>query len=1010
MKSYHTHRSRSASPVARTLSTFAAAGLIAFAMGASGCDGGTKGDPENRGDFLVTSISTGSGSVYPYRIRATDSFGNPTSTVLNIESESTLRAFVSGNNGVLPVATLPTTAVLPNGDSGNHFLHFTFSHKINVDSILSNLLADQSNSGLTGSLNVLSYDPGTETTTTIAGRGFVNGFTYYNEGGTLVKVKAVEADGNDIAILDSRADGFPSYAGAADLVSNKSFTFVADTTNTTNGDLRAPFETFPTGRLLRLVITNAVRDSEDHILEQEVGTATTVGPDPDPPQVLRYLTTPDISPGNGQTGVDPTGTILIKFNKPVQPGEVGTFFDSTLFTPATGGVSLQVTSSAATFPVIYYADPVSFGDLMNYIIRPAYNLPGMSQVDVTVQTTTINSLNGDLIGQAVTSSYTTGIGPGIVNAPVSPEVIYFGISGAEPGISVLDLNGFGQGTGDIDDTNWPRSPNIGVPGIVPSMSPGTSNLDAGGKGVLTLTEDTNGNTRLLRDPIVSDVGDIHIGAPLDLIFNNENINRNASRSNQINESLGLVQSGNTITQPPIPNPPRLIFPPPNPNRAISGEEPAVKSSLGPPGALVTGGPGAQCLGVGLNLLLTGNPFSQVQNELGIYGTTFMGVFVGPQPPPASPPPPPPFCPFTSRQQVGHFLYVLDRDNRQILVVNSNRFTLLDTIKMSDPVSMAMAPNMTRLAVSNFASRSISFVDINPLSLNFHQIVAETRVEANPNGIAWQPDGEEIVVVSTTGNQLSVISALDYSVKRTVAGFLNAPIDVVVTERYTASGNLSGVFLGYVLNSDGSVAIYESGPDGVNGIGFQDIIAAVTNVSFPRAKAMLYDHNQQNGGVLIGHIDESGLGQVSRLGLTSTPIGQLPTSPSSGGFILPPTFRQKEWTVVQRIGGTPAPGSFVDQISGNSIIDLCHDDLSNFGGFSGQVSPFFSSAATTPYFHSGKHVLKNGAGGLLQAVVPKLLFIALSDVGNVDVFEIDTGTRLATISVPGVSVVTSYWRQ
>jgi hypothetical protein len=1006
MKSNHKQRPRTDSPIVRILSTLAPIGLVAIALGISGCTGGTKGDPDNRGAFLVTSISTGSGSVYPFRIRTTDSFGNPTSTVINIESEETLRQFVSGSNGVLPVATLPTTAVLPNGDPGNQFLHFTFSHKIEVDSILSDLLADQSNSGLTGSLNVLAYDPSTETTTTVPGRGFVNGFTYFNEGGTLVKVKAVEADGNDIVVLDSRANGFPSYPGAADLVSNKSFTFVADTTE----DGLAAVDTFPTNRLLRLIVTNAVRDTESDILELEVGTATTVGPDPDPPQVLRYLSTPEISPGNGQVGVDPTGSILIKFNKPVQPGEVGSFFDSTQFTPATGGVSLQCTSSSATFPVIYYADPVSYGDLMNYIITPAYNLPGQALVDVTVQTTTINSLNGDLIGQAVTSSYTTGTGPGLVNAPVSPEVIYVGIGGAEPGVSVLDLNGFGQGTGDIDDTNWPLSPNIGVPGIVPSMAPGTSNLDAGGKGVLTLAQDTNGSTRLLSDPIVSDVTDIHIGAPLDLVYNNENINRNASRSNQINEVLGLVQSGNTITQPPIPNPPRLIFPPPNPNQAIFGEEPAVKSSLGPPGALVTGGPGATCLAVGLNLLGVGNPFSQIQNEIGIYGTTFMGVFVGPQPPPASPPPPPPFCPFTSRQQVGHFLYVLDRDNRQILVVNSNRFTVLDTIQMSDPVSLAVSPNMTRLAVSNFASSSISFVDIDPNSLNFHQVVSETRVDSAPTGVAWQPDGEEILCVSTTGNELTVISALDFSVKRTLGGFLNGPIDVVVTERNTATGNLSGLYYAYILNSNGTVAIYESGPDGVNGIGFNDIIGSVTNVSFPRAKSMIYDYNQANGGVLIGHIDDQGLGQVSRLGLTSTPLGPLPLNPSSGGFILPPTYRQKEWTVVQRIGGVPAPGSFVDQISGNSIIDLCNDDLFNFGAAGGQVSPFFASAATTPYFHSGKHTIKAVGGAPVAAVVPKLLFIALSDTGNVDVFEIDSGTRLATISVPGVRVVANYWRQ
>ncbi|MAD34433.1 MAG: hypothetical protein CMJ88_11865, partial [Planctomycetes bacterium] len=825
MKANPSHRSRSASPAVRTLSALAATGLLALS---SGCSGGSAGDPDNRGAFLVTGISTGSGSVYPYRIRTTDSFGNPTSTVVNIESDAILKQFVNGNNGVLPVATLPTTPVLPNGDPGNHFLHFTFSHKLDPDSILSDLLADQANSGLGGALTILAYNPATETTVTVKGRGFVNGITYFNEGGQLARVQAVEANGNDITVLDPRAEGFPSFPGAADLVSKKSFTFVADG----DGNLQS-LETFPDDRLLRLVVTSAVRDTENDILEQEVGVATTVGPDPNPPEVLGYTALPQISPGNNQTGIDPTGSILVRFNKPVQPGEVGAFFEPGLFTPPTGGISLQVTSSASTFPVIYYADPVSFGDLMNYIIRPAYNLPGNSQVDVTVQATSINSLNGDLIGNLVTTSYTTGVGPGLVNAPVAPEAVYVGIGGAEPGVSVIDLHGFGQGTGDINNTRWPLNPNIGVPGVVPSMAPGTSNIDAGGAGVLTLTQDTNGSTRLLRDPIISDVTDIHIGAPLDLIYNNENVNRNASRSNQVNELLGLVQSGNTITQPPIPNPPRLIFPPPNPNRAIFGEEPAVKSSLAPQGALATAGPPA-CAAVGLNLLLVGNPFSSVQNEIGVYGTNFMGVFVGPQPPPASPPPPPPFCPFTSRQQVGHFLYVLDRDNRQIVIVNSNRFTVLDTIQLSDPVSMAVAPNMTRLAVTNFASSSVSFIDIDPTSASFHQVVSETRVEAGPTGVAWQPDGEDILCVSSEANQLTVISALDFTVRRTLGGFLNQPIDLVVTERYQATGNTSGVYYAYVLNSNGTIAVYESGPDGVNGIGFNDIIGSVTNVTFPRA--------------------------------------------------------------------------------------------------------------------------------------------------------------------------------
>ncbi len=997
---------------------------VLVAMGsfvAAGCAGGVKGDPDNRGDFKVTSISTGSGSVYPYRIRTTDQFGNPTSTVVNIESEATLKAHVSGTNGVLPVATLPTTALLPDGNPGNHFLHFTFSHKLDVDSILSDLLADQTNSGLTGALTVLAYDPATETTSPVLGRGFVNGFTYYNVGGVLQKVKAVEANGSGVTILDPRAAGFPSYPGAADLVSTKSFVFIADSNNNlTDNELFN--QTLAGDRLIRISVTNAVRDSENDILEQEIATATTVGTDSNPPQVLGFLSQPRITPGNNDAGIDPTTTILVQFNKPVQPGQVGAFFDPQLFTPPNGGVSLTVTSAAQTFPVIYFADPISYGDLMNYTIRPAYNLPGsqapnITTVDVAVQATTINSLSGSLIGQAVTTRFTTGTGPGIVNAPVAPEAIYVGMGGAEPGVQVIDLNGFGQGTGDNSNpfgagggartTRFPLNPNIGKTGVVPSLAPGTTNLDAGGAGALTFTRDTNLNTRLLRDPIVGDVTDIHIGAPLDLVFNDENINPNTTSANQINQLLNAGMPGNTITQPPVPNPPRLVFPPPNPNRAIFGEEPTTKSSTGPVGSLVTGGPPVGCIAAGLNFLTAGNPFSTVSGALGVYGSAFMNVFVGPQPPPGSPPPPTPYCPFTSRQQIGHFLYVLDRENRQVLVVNSNRFTVLDTIQLSDPVSMAIAPNMTHLAVTNFASGSVSFIDINPNSSQFHQIVHETRLDSRPTAIAWQPDGEDILAVSPLANAVSIITASDFSVRRVLSGFLNEPVDIVATERYLGTGNQSGLYYAHILNSNGSVAIYESGPDGVNGFGFNDLIGSVTNVTFTRAKSMCYDMLAGLGGVLIGHVDENGAGMVSRLSLTTTPIGLTPIQQYQGGFFFPPTYRQKEWTVVQKYGGVTPGEPPRDPLTGNSVIDLCTDDLVNVGGLRGQGGPYAQNYSTTPFIHSGKYTVRQGGA---KAAAPRLLFVALSDTGHIDVFQLADGVRVATLTVPGVRVVSNYWRQ
>ena len=991
--------------------------LLGLAFVSAGCSGGSSGDRDNRGDFKVNLISNGFGTIFPYRIRQVDSFGNPTTEVLNIESKEILEANVTGNNGVLPVATFPDPGgsgpELPNGSSGNQFIHFEFSHKLDVDSILSDLLANQTNSGLSGALNVLGYNSVTEQSVVLDGRGFVNGITYYNEGGVLVRTDAVGDDGIDgVEVLDPRAAGFPNYPGASSLVGKKSFTFVADTDNNLQ-----TFESFPDNVLLRLIVTAAVLDSEGHILEQEVCTATTVGVDPDQPEVLGYTTAGDpvnnqlqISPGSGQTGIDPRTTVQVRFNKPVQPGEVGSFFDPQQLTPPSGGLTLSVTAAAVQFEVIYHADPFNYGDLCNYVVTPAYNLPGLSDVDVTVQNTTINSLTGLLIGDTVTSQFRTSQGPGVINAPVAPEAIYVGVGGADPGVAVIDLNGFGQGTGDINNTRFPLNPNIGVTGVVPPLSEGTSNLDAGSGGVLTLVKDTNLNPLLLREPVVGEVTDIHIGAPLDLVFNNENINTNTTRANQINPVLALQMAGNTISQPPHPNPPKLKFPPDNPGRAIFGEEPTVTSSSGPPGNTFTGGTPAGCLNSPLNQLVQGNPFATTGGQVGTYGTTFMGGFVGPNPPPLSPPPPPPFCPFTARQQVGHFLYVLDRDNRQIVILNSNRFTVLDTIPLSDPVSLAVSPDMRRLGVSNFSSATVTFIDIDPFSSSFHQVVAETRVEAGPTGIAWQPDGEDCLVVSTESNFLTVISASDFTVRRAVGGFLNAPIDLVVTERYVTTGNTSGVYYAYILNGNGTIAVFESGPDGVNGIGFNDIIGTVANANFPRANAMYYDFLTQLGGVYIGHVDDQGLGQVSRLALTSTPFGQQQLNPSSGGFILPPTYRQKEWTVTQRIGGLSATTPVRDLLSGDSVIDLATDEMINFGGAFGQTTPTNLAWVRTPYQHSGKHTLKNLNGAPTFAVVPKLLFIALSDVGKVDVFEIDTGSRVTTIDVPGVRVVSSYWRQ
>ena len=972
----------------------ASLGLLALAA-LGGCSGGSSGKPGNRGSFLLNQISTGQGQVYPYRIRTLDPItGLPSSNIANIESFETLRNNVGANNPVLPVATLPTEAVLPNGAAGNHFLSFRFSNELDLTSVLSSDISSSStNSGLTTAVRIVAYDPQTEATTVVRGRGFVNGYTYVNSGGRLELVQALEVEGEDVTVLDPVAEGFPrGFSGAVDLVQPNSFVFVADT----DDDL-GTIETFdPEGRnlVLRIEVSNAVRNSESQILEREARTATSVGADPNPANVIGFTGNRalEISPGNGQTGVDPLGDLFVFFNKPVQPLDVGSFFSETNLTPAAGGIALNVTIAASTFSVLYYADPLSVGDFTAYRIRPAYSLPGETEITVQVQRASINAIKDLLpLGVDVETKFRTGTGPGIVNAPVSPDAIYVGIGGAEPGISIIDMNGFGQGTNGLEpdpETGEPtlsptetyfaqENPNIGQPGINPPLGPGTSTLDAGSNGPLTLVEDTRGNTKLVGAPQISQIGDIHIGCPLDLVFNNLNINVNVSGANQVNPATQVPQPGNCIAVSTHPNPPRLVFPPPNPSRAIFAEEP-------------TNG--------GANLLNPGTKPDFRQRA-------FAGFF-GPAPPPPSPPPPPAFLPFSSRQQIGHFLYVLDRDNKQILVLNSNRMTVLDTIRTTDPYRIAFSPTLALMAVSNFSSSTVTIIDTDPRSPTFHQIVSETRVDEGPTEIVWQPDGEAICVLSSLQNSLTVIRGTDFQVDRIATGNITNPIGLTVTERYFANGNTSNVFYAYILNADGSVAVYESGPDGPNGIGFNNIVGTVQPI-FPRPTAIKNDWTAGQGGFYVSHLDEFGVAVVSRCELTVSPQGQQPIDQNVGnGFLLPPTFRQKEWSVTARFGGGDPSQPIGLTFSGNQIVDFAFDDMLNSGAQPNQLTNFNRGVASSILGHSAKGALLGGA----PPIQPAFMLVAFQDTGKIDVVDLAARVKITTLDVPGVQFLASYWRQ
>jgi len=61
-----------------------------------------------------------------------------------------------------------------------------------------------------------------------------------------------------------------------------------------------------------------------------------------------------------------------------------------------------------------------------------------------------------------------------------------------------------------------------------------------------------------------------------------------------------------------------------------------------------------------------------------------------------------------------------------------------------------------------------------------------------------------------------------------------------------------VYFGFVLNGDGSVAIFESGPDGVNGWGFDDLIGRLP-FTFQNATAIQPDWTNLNGAFWLSRL-------------------------------------------------------------------------------------------------------------------------------------------------------------
>jgi len=1068
-----------------TIGLLGSLGAAAFLFPACG-GGGSNGNGAD-GPMDLLQASNGFGQILPHTVLKVNSQGQPTQTIVSIRSDSDLLSNVTPLNPVRPPPLFPTSAVLPSGTAGNQFMYAQFTQAIDINSVLDPSPSAQSNSSLTGAVTIVEIDPSSGAKGPAKARVFVNGFTYAGtpdsttgllplqhwvrvdpdptHGGkpqALVVNPGAAHDGepcDQFPTLPCPGRGFPGvvsdFTGSNQLVSPQTIIFVADV----DGNLLTS-DTFSASRQINMRMTTAVRSAAGKSLERQALASTTLGQDTLRPEISTTPppnNAPVISPGQGDTNVDPLTQVRVEFTEPIQPTSLGSLPVGSPPVPS-AAISLTFGPSAATVQVPFTVFPVSVFDLSTYNLTPGFNFPGegppsaqcgvFNQVTVTVNPGQFVDLapqpNTNLLG--ATTFFTTGEGPGLVNAPVSPDTIYVGRAGAVPGLSVVDLNGFGQSTGNPafdtqhpvieGNSNFPNNPNVKLQGSIlrPPLAPGTCTINGGSAGVFTLTKDSSLDDLLLRPPMITSIGDMMIGHALDRTFNNgpapfgcqanggnfcafdgkkiinPNVNGFTLQPVPTSQVNGVISAGaeNLSCWAPHPNPPPLIFPPLCVSPFINGQEPTSFDSINlpPQGAGLTNllGPGAYF----------GDPTHNIP-PAGLLNPEQNAFFEGPSLPL---PTITPCQPYMIRQQIGHFIYIIDRGQHEVVVVNSNRMTIVDRIPTPDPTSLAMSPNLNLLAVVNQLGNLVSFIDIDPASSTFHQVVHETVVGDRPRGAAWDSLNEDLLVCNEIENSVSVISAASLEVRKVVSSQLNLPFDVAMTPRQLCWGFNRNVYFGYILNRNGQVAMYESGPNTVNGWGYDNVIGIATS-TFLNPKAIQPDPTDLRSAVWIAHEGpinpvsgqpgQLGVPALSKLAIVSGFNGVIPLNIT---IFLTPQFRDLFLGVEVSLGAS--------ELSGLPV-DLAFDDLRSYSGLPGFTTNF-SVGTGIPI--NGKQMVRGSCAALSATSHPRYLFVAVPNptqgTGAIDVIRIDQGNAridtnpfhagIQSIPAPNVQTVMGYFRQ
>jgi hypothetical protein len=610
-----------------------------------------------------------------------------------------------------------------------------------------------------------------------------------------------------------------------------------------------------------------------------------------------------------------------------------------------------------------------------------------------------------------TGGYNNTSALGLVGRPVGQRHNQYFYPVGTGGFAYGDqvLNPYSQ-TPDFEDANDAGNSGTQTPGVNEMSS-----------GFETLCRDSRGGV-ILTGSEFSDVGtieDMVIGEFLDRVFWDEQ-NFWTNSNFHISLNFGTNAEGrNSLSDPPVPNPPPTRYWAGLPAIGVSIDQADPLNS-----AVVLAGEecftGIQVPSWGWQQMFPNanspNAFDQSpvnsHNGPGVQSATVATSYA-------------------ARQQIGNYLYVCDSANRLVHAINSNTMQVISSINLPDPSGIGIAPDNSKIFVSNPSNDSLSVVVTDPLAPDFHQEVARIAVGSGPRAVSVQPDYEDVFVCNFRGNSIAIVDPGSLTVRKTLTALISGPWDMVLTPRQQQAGApnpfgfQTGIFFGYISNYSGNaLLIYESGPSGPQGIGYDNVLGALPtsgqardNILQPRGLCYSPFLNPQGflaSGVFAAHRDSDGFGRVSHIQFTNQPIiGTVPRQIPPGYFV-PPGFNERTFDVVGTWGNTTN-----NRLAGFSPSDVTLSDLDVDGYQTGATFANFSASSQPPNPDRTGRVnshspVRTTPGSMFTAWVPDRLYVSFDDTDVIQVLDPESlGVVVNTIEGnggPGVKRLVTYFEQ